>query len=213
MHYVYAHSLATTGEIFYIGKGSAKRAWSHYSRSKRWHNKVKKHGYDVHILEHHQDLNTAYQRENELVLEGFALGLPLVNMNYGGSGNRGLKHSKQTREKRNASLKNTWKCPQRRAALSAAQVKSHSNPEVKARRCAAMKGIVKHESWRKALSVSLTGKEKSVEHKSSLGKSMHSKFSAFKVYCQEHGIKHPGSGYVNIDHAKAKAWCKEQGLL
>jgi hypothetical protein len=36
--YVYLHRRATTGEIFYVGKGSNKRAWTAQGRNRHWQN-------------------------------------------------------------------------------------------------------------------------------------------------------------------------------
>jgi hypothetical protein len=212
-HYVYAHSKATTGEIFYIGKGSKNRVTSMFSRSLWWKSVVKKHGINYHILQDGLTSCEAFKRERELIVEAKTIGIELVNMNDGGTGNFGLKQSEETCNQRNESLRQVWKDPKKRAALSNAQRKSHADPVVKARRSKAMTGIVKHESWRKALSESHKGKIKTESHKTSLSSTMCSKFDAFKIYCQVHNILHPGSGYRNIDHVKARAWCKEQGLL
>jgi hypothetical protein len=49
--YVYLHRKASTGEVFYCGKGNAHRAWSNFGRSIHWKNIVKKHGYTIEILQ------------------------------------------------------------------------------------------------------------------------------------------------------------------
>lgn len=48
--YVYAHYKKTTGEIFYIGKGSKNRVLSKSGRNQHWKNIVKKHGFTWKIL-------------------------------------------------------------------------------------------------------------------------------------------------------------------
>jgi hypothetical protein len=96
-HYVYAHARATTGEIFYIGKGSNGRAYKMAGRGD-WHNKVvAKYGVDVHILEKDMTAFEAYTRERQLIIDAREMGLNLVNMNDGGEG--GLNPSKEARFK------------------------------------------------------------------------------------------------------------------
>jgi len=65
--YIYGHYRNDTGELFYIGKGTSKRAWSKHGRNSYWHNIVKKHDYFVEIL--HDDLSEekAFSKEKELI--------------------------------------------------------------------------------------------------------------------------------------------------
>jgi len=48
--YVYEHRKATTGEVFYVGKGVGRRAWFTYTRSRHWKNIAAKHGVVVEIV-------------------------------------------------------------------------------------------------------------------------------------------------------------------
>jgi len=96
-HYVYAHARATTGEIFYIGKGSNGRAHDMTNRG-AWHKSVvTKHGVDVHILEKDMTALEAYARERQLIIDAREMGLNLVNMTDGGEGV--LNPNKATRAK------------------------------------------------------------------------------------------------------------------
>lgn len=49
-YYVYLHTRNDTNEVFYIGKGVNKRAYSKSNRSTYWKNIVKKVGYSAHII-------------------------------------------------------------------------------------------------------------------------------------------------------------------
>ena len=49
-YYVYEHLKADTKEIFYVGKGSRRRAKDLDNRSKYWWNIVNKHGFDVRFV-------------------------------------------------------------------------------------------------------------------------------------------------------------------
>lgn len=87
--YVYTHHRATTGGIFYVGKGYGRRAWSRENRNKHWHAVVAKDGYTVRIaadglsdwyaLELEQDLVALYGRKDI----GYG---SLVNKTDGGDG-------------------------------------------------------------------------------------------------------------------------------
>lgn len=63
-YYVYAHSCRKTGEVFYVGKGYGKRAWSE-ERSTAWQEKVESlpEGYEVRLL--HTDLTDYESKELE----------------------------------------------------------------------------------------------------------------------------------------------------
>ena len=61
MAYVYGHYKKDTGELFYIGKGSGKRAWRPDKRNRHWQYVVNKHGYVVKILEDNLTDEEAYE--------------------------------------------------------------------------------------------------------------------------------------------------------
>jgi hypothetical protein len=99
--YVYIHRRATTGEIFYIGKGTDGRARLE-GRNRHWINIVKKHGYSVEFVQIGLQEWYAFELEIELIaLYGRRdLGLgPLVNMTDGGEGICGYEHTQESREK------------------------------------------------------------------------------------------------------------------
>jgi len=91
--YVYVHRKATTGEIFYVGKGKGKRAYdlSEYGRAYNpyYWRVAKKYGVSVEIIE--TGLQEWYALELEIDLIAYYgrcdLGLgPLVNLTDGGDG-------------------------------------------------------------------------------------------------------------------------------
>lgn len=49
-YYVYIHRKATTGEIFYVGKGTGRRAYEKNLRTKYWKRTAKKHGVVVDFV-------------------------------------------------------------------------------------------------------------------------------------------------------------------
>jgi hypothetical protein len=84
MAYVYGHYKADTGELFYIGKGTGKRAWVLDGRNPYWNNVVNKHGVEIKILYNDLTEEEAFNKEKELIQE---IGLDnLTNILEGGQG-------------------------------------------------------------------------------------------------------------------------------
>lgn len=90
MFYTYAH-YTPQGKLFYIGKGSEKRAKSLKGRNKYWHRVVQKHGRpDIQILANWKTNEEACSHEI-LLIECFKeLGHELCNMTSGGEGTYGV---------------------------------------------------------------------------------------------------------------------------
>lgn len=88
-YFVYAHVNATTGVIFYIGKGKGSRAKSLHRRSERWRNYVNKYGYDIIYLEENLTQEQSFAGEVDYI-KAFGrkdLGTgELINMSDGGVG-------------------------------------------------------------------------------------------------------------------------------
>jgi hypothetical protein len=96
-YYIYAHT-KPSGEIFYIGKGRTKRAWSKQDRNPYWFNVVNKYGYEVVLLA----VNLTEQKalaEEQLVIHHFKKFGCLANLTSGGEGISGFKFSEQSKEK------------------------------------------------------------------------------------------------------------------
>lgn len=84
MAYVYGHYKADTNELFYIGKGSGKRAWDKQKRNRYWKSVANKHGLIVKILEDNLSEEDAFEKEKQLIAEvGIA---NLTNILEGGEG-------------------------------------------------------------------------------------------------------------------------------
>ena len=68
-YYVYLHRDRTTGEVFYVGKGNARRAWETERRHAKWKEVVSSltNGWEVEVVK--QDLSEieAFELEAELV--------------------------------------------------------------------------------------------------------------------------------------------------
>lgn len=106
---VYAHRKASTGEVFYIGKGGPQRAKSKIGRSIRWHRTVAKHGLQIQIIKDGMPEPCAFTLEKALI---FAIGRErLCNLTDGGEGTSGRVASESQRRKCSASNKGTKPSP------------------------------------------------------------------------------------------------------
>lgn len=112
-HYVYIHKTATTGEVFYVGKGTKftgkgyARGFEIKRRSKFWESVASKYGVVVEIVSDFDDEVRAFDLERELIsIHGrrdIGTGT-LVNMTNGGEGMSGHRQSKETIEKKRKSM-------------------------------------------------------------------------------------------------------------
>jgi hypothetical protein len=96
-YYTYTHS-TPDGSIFYVGKGSNKRAFSLKSRNKHWHNTVNKYGYNVNIEAYWNTDEEAKSHEILLIFCFKDIGMKLVNQTFGGEGVKGYCHTEKTKE-------------------------------------------------------------------------------------------------------------------
>lgn len=100
--YIYFHINPVKGEIFYVGKGTGRRAFLKTNRSVYWNNIIKKYGYVVDIVEENLTEQEAFERETFYIKKIGRRDLgtgTLVNMSDGGEGQSGLIPSVETRRK------------------------------------------------------------------------------------------------------------------
>lgn len=97
--YVYRHIRLDTGKPFYVGKGTGDRAFSKRNRNRYWHFIVNKHGYRVYIVKYFSDECKSLDFEKSLIKAYNSANIKLTNINEGGTGLSGRKHSKKTIEK------------------------------------------------------------------------------------------------------------------
>jgi len=91
----YAHC-KPDGTIFYIGKGSIKRAYSSLGRNVVWNRIVKKYGgYEVKILCEWKLEQDAFDHEILLIDCFKSMGYKLANISSGGLGAKGFRHTEQ----------------------------------------------------------------------------------------------------------------------
>lgn len=100
--YVYEHRRADTGAVFYVGKGSGRRArvTSHHHRNEHWQRIVAKAGgFSVRMVAEHLGEELAFLVECERINQMRRLGVGLSNQTDGGDGTSGWVKSQEWREK------------------------------------------------------------------------------------------------------------------
>lgn len=92
--YVYAHFCADDGRLFYVGKGSGRRAWSRSSRNRHWKSVVAKHGRRVRLLRSGLSEAEAFRIEALLIA---ARKERLATYTAGGRGIAGYRHTERAK--------------------------------------------------------------------------------------------------------------------
>ncbi len=98
--YIYQHLRLSDDVVFYVGKGTGRRAWDHLNRNPHWHRTVKKHGLKVVIVKRNLSERKAFLLEASLIKKFGRRDLDtgtLVNLSDGGEGNSGRLVSKEQR--------------------------------------------------------------------------------------------------------------------
>ena len=104
MFYTYAH-YTSSGRLFYIGKGSGKRAYSHRYRNAYWYHVVAKYGNpEIKIIANWATAEEAYANEIELIAQYKAAGEKLCNLSDGGEGSTGFIMPIEAKKKISLSL-------------------------------------------------------------------------------------------------------------
>ncbi len=99
--YVYAHIRKDTGSIFYIGKGSGKRAWVKSKRNNYWKNVVQKTEYGVILLYTELAEEEAFKLERQYIKHHN----PSTNLTDGGEGISGYRYVGEKLEKHRKQVK------------------------------------------------------------------------------------------------------------
>ena len=146
---VYAHYRLDTGECFYIGKGTEKRAKAKDCRNIIWNRIVKKAGYKIIISNYFEEEKDALAFEIDLI----AKYKPKANITNGGEGVSGLKHTEKTKEKcRHASL--SLRQNKEWLEWNTKRIKEEaSKPESRNKIKAARKAFFENEQNRKHMSI------------------------------------------------------------
>lgn len=84
MFYTYVHTKATTGEVFYVGKGTKRRAWVSAGRNIWWKRTAELYGFVPKIIRSFESEQAALDDEKELIAMFRDFGVRLVNIEEGG---------------------------------------------------------------------------------------------------------------------------------
>jgi len=87
--YVYLHTRLDNGTVFYVGKGHNDRAWSKWSRNRRWTFISEKHGWIASIVQDGMSESDANLLEMWLISKLRYEGVDLCNVTDGGDGRSG----------------------------------------------------------------------------------------------------------------------------
>jgi hypothetical protein len=104
-YYIYVHRRVSNNTIFYVGKGSNKRAFSKQQRSNFWHSTVAKYGLIVEIIKYFEHECDAFSYEEIFIKELQSNGEKLVNLKDGGLGGVGFHHTAIAKQKISNALK------------------------------------------------------------------------------------------------------------
>ncbi len=193
--YVYVHRKATDGTVFYVGKGSFKRAYSFSKRNNYWNNVANKHGVDVQIVARFSKGECAFSFERALIKHYGRDNL--CNLTDGGEG--ASNPSAETREKMSRAGKGRPKSAETCAKLSTSN-----------------KGKVNSHETRSKISASHKGKKLTAEHKLKISLSNIGRvFScASRLKISESGIgKQAGSKHPKFDHTIYKFFNDNVGFV
>jgi PHP family Zn ribbon phosphoesterase len=148
MAYVYGHYKADTGELFYIGKGTDKRAWSKYNRNPHWKNIVQKHGFTVKILHDNLTDDEAFVQE-KILIEQVGQG-NLCNMTPGGEGfwSGAFKEHPEWEARRLEALTKVLSSDEHRTRLTELNRKKRQDSEHVKRHLVAMRKRSQNVEWR-----------------------------------------------------------------
>ena len=162
--YVYVHKKKTTGEVFYVGKGTGKRAYHKTKRSKFWKNIVEKHGYVVEFIEVGLQEWYAFELEQNLIAYYGRRDLEegcLVNATEGGEGSAGHLWTADMKEWRSQKTKEQFSSAEMRKKASDAKKGKRLSEEA---RLQSIKTLDQHrEKAKKAVSEMLKKKWKTPE--------------------------------------------------
>ena len=103
-YYIYEHR-KPTGEVFYVGKGTGRRAFSMSRRSIKWNEVVEQsNGITIEIVERYEKEEEAFEAEESLIKKHVKNGAVLVNATSGGRGPKDYIQSESTRQKKSEKM-------------------------------------------------------------------------------------------------------------
>jgi hypothetical protein len=199
----YAHHRQDTGQVFYIGKGSLRRANERRGHNRYWNAVAAKHGYTVSVLAKWDTDAEAFEHEKFLIACFRDLGHPLTNATNGGEGVSGWTWSESQRAKLVAALtgrpgtfKGRKHTPETLALISH-RLTGKPGPR---------KGVVLSEEERKAMSVraklQFSSEESRAKHREFSRHQMRSVFAGGIVFESVHAV----AAYINRPLSTVHRW-------
>lgn len=166
-YYVYVHKRATDGSIFYVGKGSGKRASSRHGRSRKWFAIASKNGWTHHIIAKFSKEECAFSFEVAVIK---SIGRDsLANLTDGGDGVSGHEMTNEQKKRASEITKSRWRNQEYRERIerifrsdsfrekkSAALKESQKRPEVIEKLSASSKKMWADDSLRKKMCLSMS---------------------------------------------------------
>lgn len=210
--YVYVHRRADTGEVFYIGKGSGRRAWATQYRTDYWRRVKDKYGIVIEILEWFEKEEDAFRHETALIALHRAAGCRICNITNGGEGASGNvmpesakvaiskaktgrtrpPETEETRRRKSESAKGRRMSPEAVAKTVAFHKGRKRSPETIAKMSASLKGkgVGRNvsEETRAKLSAKLKGRQISEETRLAISAG-HQKRTKYLQMTPEHKAK------------------------
>ena len=170
--YVYVHRRNDTNEVFYVGKGKLRRAWSRGSRNNWWKHIVDKHGYTVEIVEYFDTEQESFDGEQLLISQHRNNGAQLVNLTDGGEGSSGREVSEETRAKIAMKARGRKASEETKAKLSAKMKGRKPSVTTLEKLRIASTGRIKSEEERAKIAEKAKGRKASEETKAKLSEVM-----------------------------------------
>ena len=166
-YYVYVHKRATDGSIFYVGKGSGKRASSRHGRSRKWLAIASKNGWTYHIIAKFSKEECAFSFEVAIIK---SIGRDsLANLTDGGDGVSGYDMTDEQKKHASEVTKNYWRNQEYRERIegifrsdsfrekkSAALKETQKRPEVIERLSASSKKMWGDDALRRKMCLSMS---------------------------------------------------------
>lgn len=166
VYYVYVHKREDTKDIFYVGKGKGRRAWSKGRRSKWWTRIAEKYGYSVERVKDELEEGDAFDLERLTIRRYKESGSALCNISSGGEGKSCAKPmSVEGRQRWRAAVVGRKMPEETKAKISATKLSKkhkHSLESISKMRLVKLGKIVSEET-KSILSKSLKGRKKSEE--------------------------------------------------
>lgn len=178
--YTYLHC-KPDGTPFYVGKGTAGRAWSFCRRNRQHVSTVAKYGRaNIRVYVFHCDSEAqAFADEVQQIAQLRAEGCELANRTDGGEGTTGHKPSAETLAKRVAALKGKTRTPEQRKLLSELAKGRIITAEQRAKISAAKKGKSmppRSDEYRAKITARQLGRPMSMESRARIAETLRKKW-------------------------------------